>query len=239
MIETSSFFNQLTGYLFVIFLPILVLYIVYLIIVRAFRDMGFSALEAIIVVFASFIFGSGIIDGYAGINFSNIPLFTYHEFWLVGINVGGAIIPLLLSIYLAIKNKLPLTWIFIGITIVAVVTFLVTYTDPEKGIVSQFPFWFLPAVIASVVSLIIMWKSKRKAAPLAYIFGTLGVLIGADCFHLFQLLEHEIHTTRNAVIGGASVFDMVFITGILAVFLDSVLTLQQKRDKKKKENEET
>jgi uncharacterized membrane protein len=235
MIGAISFFNQFAGYLFVIVLPLIFLYIVYLIIVRAFRNMGFSAFEAVVIVFASFVFGSGIIDRYVGISFSNIPLFTYHEFWVVGINVGGAAIPILLSIYLAIKNRLQLVWIFFGISIVALVTFLVTYTDPEKGIVSQFPFWLLPAVIASLVSIFFSWRIKNKAAPLAYILGTIGVLIGADVFHLIELLEKEIHTMRNAVIGGASVFDMVFITGILAVFIDSVLTFQQHRKKKKDE----
>jgi hypothetical protein len=44
-------------------------------------------------------------------------------------------------------------------------------------------------------------------------------------------LDNETHTTRNAIIGGASVFDMVFITGILAVFLDGLLIIQQKRKK--------
>jgi len=58
------------------------------------------------------------------------------------------------------------------------------------------------------------------------------VLLGADVFHLLRLLSFEVSTTRNAVIGGASVFDMVFITGILAVFLDGLLTLQQKKKKK-------
>jgi hypothetical protein len=48
-------------------------------------------------------------------------------------------------------------------------------------------------------------------------------------------LDNEIHTTRNAVIGGASVFDMVFITGILAVFLDGLLIFQQKRTKGERE----
>jgi uncharacterized membrane protein len=86
-------------------------------------------------------------------------------------------------------------------------------------------------MIASLVSIVFYWKEKRKAAPLAYVIGTLGVLIGADCFHLIRLLENEIHTTRNAVIGGANVFDMVFITGILAVFLDGLLIIQQKRKK--------
>jgi uncharacterized membrane protein len=231
MIGEPSFLSQLAGYLFVILLPVLALYIVYLIITKAFRDMGFSSLEAIVIVFVSFLLGAGIIDGYVGVSFSNIPLFTYHEYWMVGINVGGAVIPVLLSIYLSLKNRLKPLQVFLGIGIITIVTFLVTYPDPEKGIVSTFPLWILPIVIASLVSILFYWKEKRKAAPLAYVIGTLGVLIGADCFHLISLLENEVHTTRNAVIGGASVFDMVFITGILAVFLDGLLIFQQKRKK--------
>ena len=231
MLGEPSFFSQLAGYLFVILLPVLALYIVYLIITKAFREMGFSSLEAIVIVFVSFLLGAGIIDGYVGVSFSNIPLFTYHEYWMVGINVGGAVIPVLLSMYLSIKNRLKPLRVFLGIGIVTLVTYLVTYPDPEKGIVSTFPLWILPIVIASLVSIVFYWNEKRKAAPLAYVIGTLGVLIGADCFHLISLLENEIHTTRNAVIGGASVFDMVFITGILAVFLDGLLIFQQKRKK--------
>jgi len=235
MIGAPSFLGQLAEYLFVILLPVLALYIVYLIITKAFRDMGFSSLEAIVIVFVSFLLGAGFIDGYVGVSFSNLPLFTYHEYWMVGINVGGAVIPVLLSLYLSIKNRLKPIRVFLGIGIVTMVTYFVTYPDPEKGIVSTFPLWILPIVIASLVSIVFYWKEKRKAAPLAYIIGTLGVLIGADCFHLISLLENEIHTTRNAVIGGASVFDMVFITGILAVFLDGLLIFQQKRKKGKDE----
>jgi uncharacterized membrane protein len=235
MIGEPSFLSQLAGYLFVILLPVLALYIVYLVVTKAFRDMGFSSLEAIVIVFVSFLLGAGFIDRYVGISFSNIPLFTYHEYWMVGINVGGAVIPVLLSIYLSLKNRLKPIRVFLGIGIVTLVTYLVTYPDPEKGIVSTFPLWTLPIVIASLVSLFFYWKEKRKAAPLAYVIGTLGVLIGADCFHLISLLENEVHTTRNAVIGGANVFDMVFITGILAVFLDGLLIFQQKRKKEKGE----
>ena len=231
MIGEPSFLSQIAGYLFVILLPVLALYIVSLIITKAFREMGFSSLEAIVIVFVSFLLGAGFIDGYVGVSFSNIPLFTYHEYWMVGINVGGAVIPVLLSIYLSLKNRLKPIRVFLGIGIVTLVTYLVTYPDPEKGIVSTFPLWILPIVIASLVSIFFYWKEKRKAAPLAYVIGTLGVLIGADCFHLISLLENEVHTTRNAVIGGASVFDMVFITGILAVLLDGLLIFPQKRKK--------
>jgi uncharacterized membrane protein len=231
MIGASSFLSQLVGYLFVILLPILALYIVYLIITKAFQNMGFSSLEAIVIVFVSFILGAGIIDGYVGISFSNVPLFTYHNYWIVGINVGGAVIPIILSIYLSLKNRLKPVQVFLGICIITIVTFLVTHPDPEKGIVSTFPLFLLPIVITSLVSILFAWKEKSKAAPLAYTIGTLGVLLGADGFHLMSLLQNEIQTPRNAVIGGANVFDMVFITGILAVFLDGLLIIQQKRKK--------
>lgn len=231
MIADTSFLNQFVWYLFFILLPILVLYFIYFIITKAFNDMGFSRLEAIIIVFVCFLLGSGIIDEYLGINVSNIPLFRYHTNWMVGINIGGAVIPILLSVYLHIKNRLKPVMILLGIGIVAIVTFFVTSPDPEKGIVSTFPYWMLPIVVASVVSIMLTWGEKKKTASFAYVIGTLGVLLGADGFHLMSLLQYETQTTRIAVIGGASVFDMVFITGILAVFLDGLFIIQNKRKK--------
>jgi uncharacterized membrane protein len=231
VIAAASFLPQFVYYLFLILLPILVLYFVYLIITKAFNDMGFSTVEAILIVFVSFLLGSGIIDEYIGINVSNIPLFRYQTNWMVGINVGGAVIPILLSIYLFIKNKIKPFRILLGIGIVTLVTFFVTSPDPEKGIVSAFPYWILPIIVASGLSILLTWTEKKKAAPLAYIIGTLGVLLGADGLHLMSLLQYETQTMRSAVIGGASVFDMVFITGILAVFLDGLFILQKKRKK--------
>ncbi len=232
MILTAVVIGQIMQYLLLILLPILALYFVYLIITKAFNDMGFSTLEAILIVFISFLLGSGLIDDFIGIPFSNIPLFRYQTNWVVGINMGGAVIPIALSCYLIWKNKLHLLKVLLGVGIVTVMTFFVTTPDPEKGIVSAFPYWILPIIIASMVSLVLTWNEKRKAAPLAYSIGTLGVLIGADGLHLMSLLQQETQTVRSAVIGGASVFDMVFITGILAVFLDGLFIFQDRRKKK-------
>ena len=190
--------------------------------------MGFTSVEAIIIVFISFLLGSGFFDDYVGFSFSNIPLFESGN-WIVGINTGGAIIPIVLSIYLVLKNRLKGQWILIGIVLVAIITYFVTYPDPQRGIVSRFPYWLLPIVFASVVSIVLSWKEKNKAAPLAYISGTIGVLIGADFFHLIELLGNEVATKTPAVVGGASVFDMVFITGILAVIIDGILLHQERR----------
>jgi len=214
-------------WIFYIVLPILVFYFVYLIFTRAFRYMGFTTVEAIIIVFISFLFGFEIII--FGINISNIYLFQY-ENWIVAINMGGAVIPIILSIYLSIKKKIALKKILIGIGIVTIISYFVTHPVADKGIVAYFPFWLLPGFFASLTSIFLSWKNFIKAAPLAYISGTIGVLIGADFLHIWELLSIPITTTRSAILGGAVVFDMIFITGIIAVILDGLIMFR-KREK--------
>ena len=207
-------------------IPIIILYLLYLILTKAFRYMGFSSFEAIFIVFISFLFGFEIII--FGFNISNIYLFSYGN-WNVGINIGGAIIPILLSIYLTIKKKISLKKIFLGILIVAFITFFISKPVASEGIVTYFPFWLLPAFSSSICSVILSWKDFIKAAPLAYISGTIGVLIGADFLHLPELLSYSSDKSINAIIGGAVVFDMIFITGIIAVFLDGIIMFRQRK----------
>ena len=218
--------TQIGLWIIYIILPIIALYLVYLVLTKAFKYMGFSSIEAVIIVFVSFLFGFEIII--FGINISNIYLFSYGD-WRVGINMGGAVIPILLSLYLTLKKKISLNKIFIGIIIVTIITFFVSKPVATKGIVSTFPYWLLPAFSASICSVILSWKDFIKAAPLAYISGTIGVLIGADFLHLPELLSYSSDKTINAIIGGAVVFDMIFITGILAVILDGIIMFRQRK----------
>lgn len=190
--------------------------------------MGFSSLEAIIIVFAALLLGAGYIDDLVGFSFSNIYLFSSGN-WRVGINTGGAIIPIIMSLYLIYKNKIKPANVVIGLIVVTIITYLVTYPKPSSGIVSPYPYFLLPAIFASITSVILLRKNFRKAAPLAYISGTLGVLIGADFFHLAELLSYTPDDVTPAIIGGAAVFDMIFITGILAVVLDGILMFRQKK----------
>jgi uncharacterized membrane protein len=218
---------QIGMYLLYISIPIMIFYVGYLIVTKAFKDMGFSSFETIAIVFLSFILGYGIIDNLVGINFRNIELFTYNN-WIVGINTGGAIIPILLSTYLIIKKRVPLHIVGFSILVVTIITFVVTYPNPSKGIVSPFPFWLLPVFTASITSVYLLWKNFRQAAPLAYISGTIGVLIGADFLHLPELLSYSVEKATPAVIGGANIVDMIYITGVLAVIVDGILMYQQK-----------
>ncbi|MEX0679441.1 MAG: DUF1614 domain-containing protein [Pirellulales bacterium] len=127
----------------------------------------------------------------------------------LALNVGGAIIPTVLSIYLMVKNQIYAPAL-IGTALVATVVHYLA--EPIQGMGIAVPI-FVPPIVSAVVAMLL---AREHAAPLAYISGCLGTLLGADLMNL-GLLAHL--GASIASIGGAGTFDGVFLTGILAVLL--------------------
>ena len=71
----------------------------------------------------------------------------------------------------------------------------------------------LPPLLAAGVALILAF---RRAPAVAYVSGSMGALIGADLLNLGRVAEMGAPVLS---IGGASTFDGVFLTGILAGLL--------------------
>ncbi|OYT58659.1 hypothetical protein B6U81_07535 [Thermoplasmatales archaeon ex4484_30] len=178
-------------HLIALFLFAIIFFFIYYFISTAFEEVGFRWWEASMIVFSSIIFGT-----------VNIPL-LYYKNWSIGINVGGALLPIIISIYLTLSRKVAGRSI-IGILIVAYVAYNVT-TVSNNGIVSPFPYWLLPPMAASLYSLLVGYKSKKKTASIAYISGTLGVLLGADLLHLNELISRDVPRYTMASIGGAAI----------------------------------
>lgn len=155
-----------------------------------------------------------------------VPKVEHWNRTIVAVNVGGALIPTLLSIYLMIRNRLFLIAL-VGIGIVTVAVHFMA--EPVKGVGITVPI-FIPPVIAAVTAMVL---ARRKAPPMAYISGTLGTLLGADVLNLgnIQGLGAPI-----ASIGGAGTFDSVFLTGIIAVLL-SPAAVPDERERKLAEEE--
>ncbi len=128
---------------------------------------------------------------------------------VLAINVGGAVIPTLLSLYLIVRNQI-YGQAILGVTAVAFVVNRLAVPVPQMGI--SVPI-FIPPVISAVVA---MFLSRDYAAPLAYVSGCMGTLIGADLMNLGELSHLGASV---ASIGGAGTFDGVFLTGIFAVLL--------------------
>lgn len=129
---------------------------------------------------------------------------------IIAINVGGALIPLSFSLYLILLHKI--NFINLSAAILAVTTISYVFSKPVKGIGIGIPVFIAP-IMAAFTALVI---EPSNSAPLAYICGTLGVLIGADLLRLNDIKRMGVPI---ASIGGAGTFDGVFFTGIIAVLL--------------------
>jgi uncharacterized membrane protein len=140
--------------------------------------------------------------------FFGIRVPVIHE-RVIALNLGGAILPGLLCVYL-------LTRISLGSAIMAtVVTTIFSYflSKPVKGVGIIIPA-FIPPIIAAITALI--FADRESAPAVAYISGVLGTLIGADLLRLHQIKRFGLSFLS---IGGAGVFDGIFIVGIIAVLL--------------------
>ncbi|MGC2049240.1 MAG: DUF1614 domain-containing protein [Gallionella sp.] len=128
----------------------------------------------------------------------------------VAVNVGGAVVPVAFSLYLFAHNPLNPLQIIIAVAVVAIIAH--TSSRPLSGIGIGMPMLIAPIAAALIASIL----DPLQRAPLAYIGGTLGVLIGAD---LLRLKDIRKLGAPIASIGGAGTFDGVFITGLVAVLL--------------------
>ncbi len=140
--------------------------------------------------------------------FPRLPPFTGKV--TITVNVGGALLPVLFSLYLFAHTPLGLVRSVVSIMVVALIATKFSRPIPRMGI--GMPILIAPLAAALVATLI----DPAQRAPLAYISGTLGVLIGADLMRLKDILKLG---SPVASIGGAGTLDGVFLTGIIAVLL--------------------
>ena len=213
----------LLALLLVVLLVILVVLVELKVLSYAYRKIGVRPRYVFLIMLLTLL-GSGV----------NIPLYQIpagrmvapHTRWLhgipyvvpdtvhagvtiVAINVGGALIPALLSIYLFFRVPLRAR-MMIGTVVVAAVVHQLAQVIPGVGIVVPA---LMPPLIAAGVALILAY---HRAPPVAYVSGTMGTLIGADLLNLGKVAHMGAPMVS---IGGAGTFDGVFLTGILAGLL--------------------
>jgi uncharacterized membrane protein len=129
---------------------------------------------------------------------------------LIAVNVGGCVVPVGFSLHLMLHTPLALEQVAVATAMVAIISYMTSRPIAEVGIgMPPLVAPFSAALIASAIA-------PDHSAPLAYICGTLGVLIGADLFRLKDIAKLGGAT---AAIGGAGTFDGIFMTGIVAVLL--------------------
>jgi len=161
---------------------------------------------------------SGQIVDFYGMRYV-VPVVVSWPGTVLAVNVGGAVIPTMMSIYLMIRYQL---WLKAAIGIAVVAFVIHSMATPVPGIGIAVPV-FAPVVITAIVAFIL---SREYAAPLAYIGGSMGTLIGADLLNLDKITNLGAPV---ASIGGAGTFDGIFLTGILAVLLAGIASPSRPR----------
>ena len=143
-----------------------------------------------------------------------VPVLVRAPSTVIAINVGGALIPTVVSLFLLVRHGL---WLRGAIATLAVAAVCYALSQPIRGVGIAEPV-FVPALTGAVVAIIL---SREYAAPLAYIGGSLGTLIGADLLNLGSIggLGAPV-----ASIGGAGTFDGIFLIGIVSVLIASLST---------------
>jgi len=138
--------------------------------------------------------------------FYNPPI-TLLSKQILCINVGGALIPVILSIYLL--PRIPLHVAILSIIFVALISKMMSRVVKGIGIIIPA---FIPPLLSALIALILY---PENPAPIAYTSGVLGTLIGADILNLRKLKNFP----GVISIGGAGVFDGIFLTGAFAALL--------------------
>ncbi|MCX8082919.1 MAG: DUF1614 domain-containing protein [bacterium] len=126
---------------------------------------------------------------------------------VIAINLGGCIIPLLLCIYLL--PKAPILPTFFATVITTIICFHISTVVPGLGV-------RIPALIPPLIAVLLAFLfSPGNKIPVAYISGVLGVIIGADILNLPHLGRYP----GIMSIGGAGVYDGIFLVGIISALL--------------------
>lgn len=126
----------------------------------------------------------------------------------LSINVGGGVVPLLLVLYLL--PRVPLEETLLASALMVIICYALAKFIPGKGI--AIPLLF-PAFFATIFALVLAFDS---ASSVAFISGVLGVLIGGDVLHLPRVMREG---QGMMSIGGAGVFDGIFLVALIAALL--------------------
>ncbi|WP_369720445.1 MULTISPECIES: DUF1614 domain-containing protein [unclassified Bradyrhizobium] len=172
-----------------------------------------------ITVLPSKVVRSGEIVDFFGMRYV-VPLVTQWPGTVLAVNVGGAVIPTMMSTYLVLRYQL---WLKATIAVVAIALIMHMSATPVPGVGIAVPV-FAPVVATAILAFLL---SREHAAPLAYIGGSIGTLIGADLLNLDKIGSLGAPV---ASIGGAGTFDGIFLTGILAVLLAGIASPSRPRE---------
>ena len=141
---------------------------------------------------------------------------------VIAVNVGGALVPMALSLYLLLRvipmseiNPL-VTYAKVLIALAVVTLFVNRLARPIEGLGIATPGFIPPFITAMVALFLFRFYVPSNPCIITYISGTMGTLLGADLFNLDEIPRLGAPVVS---IGGAGTFDGIYITGVVSLLL--------------------
>ena len=137
----------------------------------------------------------------------------------IAVNLGGAILPLVLSGYLLDRASLVMSGdmmylkVLAGILIVAAIACVTT--RPMVGVGIRTPL-FIPGLTALLCGVLLAGGPGLSAGVIAFVSVTIGTLLGANIAHLYHVGDLEV---PRISIGGAGTFGAIFIGCLLSALI--------------------
>ncbi len=204
-----------------IILAVLIVLLLFNLVTISFSELGLSQTSAIAILVATLIGGMiNIPISRRQIDYQEPQPFLSRYFFYtpprvttqtIAVNLGGAVIPTAFAFYLA--PRAPLLPTLIATLVVILVARLLARPVPGIGIVMPA---FIPPLVSAGLAFLL---ARSHPAPVAFISGTLGTLIGADLLNWPNFKKLGAHLIS---IGGAGIFDGIFLAGTLAVLITSI-----------------
>jgi hypothetical protein len=213
--------NDLILLLAVIFLPAIFLFSIYRLLIHVLNSLHIPYKKALTITFftMSVTFFPNLL-----IPTSDHLLIYSISSWNIGIHPIGFVLPLLIIFSSFHKTKPDYFFLLLSLIPVCLMAYLMTTPVIHKGIVSPFPLYLFPPLMAAAIIVLNKDRLGEHASLHAFTLGVLGIIIGADLFHLPELLNYSTTATMQATFGGASGFDLIVLSGLFSVLFEKILT---------------
>jgi uncharacterized membrane protein len=153
-----------------------------------------------------------------------LAVWGLHDMWpglgaesretVIAVNLGGCVIPAAIALWelphITALGIRPTVGVAIAALVNIVICQRIARPVPRVGILLPA---LVPALGAALLAIVLV---PGDAAPVSFVAGIAGPLIGADLLHLGEI---EKSATGIASIGGAGTFDGIVLSGIVAAYL--------------------
>lgn len=184
-----------------------------LVLTGTFGRSGFTLPEALALILAC-LAGSAVPAHWLDLGVATVRSVTFD------VNALGVGVPLLVSLKVALSDRLEPSEAAVGLLVAAFVAYEISAFDPSRGIVVDH-FTIVP-LVGALLAILVKGPTDRGSPPLAYFYGSMGVLVGADLLRVPEIVQSSTGPVTTAL-GGAGISDAVFLAGLVAVAMDAAI----------------